>query len=228
MAPTKKAQEQERVARIRANAAWGAQRSVDAPPKRISEVVEPETITTEVFTPVPAQHERGGPDLSPEAVLLYFIPYELQLIFFQYKHCQFCADFSMDLVPCVKCKKKVCIALKLGGSGCLLKETLPPEMIDSFECPQCHDGPMGVSIRNSCQHLNLIQSINRCGFKALHIRVKTRKCCGQLPSSLFLFTRQMMVIMPPVECSWMLNIIFAMHRTMYVNTQTHDHHLIFI
>ena len=52
----------------------------------------------------------------------------------------------MDLITCVKCNKKVCTAIKLGGSGCILKETISMEMMKAVKCPECHDGPMSVSI----------------------------------------------------------------------------------
>jgi hypothetical protein len=157
MAPAKN--QQVKIARIRALASWGGKRSVDAPPRRISEVLEPESFPTEALTPVPTLHEHGGPGLDPQAVLLlHLLPKEPHLILFQYKHCQFCADFSMDLMFCVKCKKKVCSAMTLGGSGCVLKETMPPEMMSTFKCPDCHEGPMAVSIGDSYRksRVNLI------------------------------------------------------------------------
>jgi hypothetical protein len=52
----------------------------------------------------------------------------------------------MDLFTCIKCEKKVCAALKQGGTGCVIKDTIPKEMVNAFKCPDCHEGPMYVSI----------------------------------------------------------------------------------
>jgi hypothetical protein len=74
MAPAKKQSKGAITARIQANAAWGSLRSVDAPPKPISEGVEPETLGMEIFTPIAVQNERGAPNLSPASVCLLFHP----------------------------------------------------------------------------------------------------------------------------------------------------------
>jgi hypothetical protein len=67
MAPSKNAKYE--LARHKANVSWSSWRSVNAPPKRISELTE-ESPSTEVFTPIPVQHEREGPALGVKAVCL--------------------------------------------------------------------------------------------------------------------------------------------------------------
>jgi len=75
----------------------------------------------------------------------------------------------MDLISCIKCQKKVCTALKLGGTGCVLKETIPKDMVNAFKCPDCCDGPMNVCVGNSNQQHEPTESysIYRHGFKAM-------------------------------------------------------------
>ena len=62
----------------------------------------------------------------------------------QFKHCNFCGNFSLDLIACSECKKKVCMAANLGGDSCILKETIPGDMLNTFKCPECHAGPSSV------------------------------------------------------------------------------------
>ena len=71
MAPAKANTKQHILARHKANASWSSWRSVDAPPKPISELVE-DSSATEIFTPIPAQHERQGPSFGVQVVCFYY------------------------------------------------------------------------------------------------------------------------------------------------------------